>query len=413
MSCPARNASYKPREQASPSAISTAELCDRKWFYIYVEGRKELKLTWAQAKRIPKPKGKDAVKAWNKLRRPAIGHEGHSIIERWYESFRPGAKPAAIDWNDLPGRVMLAGLPLLPHPSTLRDWFLERPVAKDFTSRVVPGLNYEFNGYIDLVPVGKDDTFRVIDHKTTSSFDWVKTPQELIEDPQGIVYPLDVMLRHNLERIACRWVYYRTEGTPKARAVDFMVTREGALRRALPLVNRGAELVNNIRNKLTVDQMPANTAACDQFGGCMYHHSRGGPCEARRSVGKILRVMRASTKAEQERTIMGFRKNAQAAGVIGGGDKPANTRAAAPAEDAASSEPAQEQGETSEAQDSQQSEAPARGARRGGARRRGASDTDAGTISLVFESGATIAIPQGSALYEQAAAVHSAFFPAE
>lgn len=415
---------YKPREQASCSSVKLSLQCERAWFFRYVLGIKEPAVEWSVCREWTKPKPKlatkpthdekEAVKYFNRTRRKAIGKTGHHILELWVESFRggPGVPPEM--WHDIPGRVVTAGLGLIPHPSMLEDYFVERKGLDDFVERVTDGVNaLEFNMYLDLVTVEKRNArMLVTDYKTTSSFDWIKTPQELQEDTQGICYPLDVMLEFDLDVIDCRWIYFLTEGAPKARAVDFVVTRDAALKRALPIVNRADELINTMRLGLTADEVPANTGACDLYGGCIYHTSRGGPCTARPSWGKILRARHARTKTEQENRVMagGFRRNAVAAGAIGGGAAAAGTTAASTATN--TEQPA---GQPAAAGAAQGAEAPgdaaSGAARRRGGTRRAASTEEQGTIHLSFEGGTMIELPPSSPFYAQAVAIYNAFHP--
>lgn len=441
---------YVPRAQASCSAVSAANKCERAWAYRYIVGIDEPDFTWEEAKRLikpTKPKTRDAVvldahrenvKLFNRTRRKALGKEGHGILETWAGSFyspddERHRDASGINWHDVPGRTVLAGLGEIPHPSTLLSWDIEQPLAEDFVSRVTGGkLDFEFNGFVDYVARPKPEmvfasraeaaairgTWQppaiVVDYKTTSSFDWIKTPQELQDDPQGIIYPLDVMLSTGLEQVDCRWIYFLTEGAPKARAVDFTVTRSEALRRALPIVNRADELISKIKRGLTVDDTAGNPAACELYGGCIYHASRGGPCAVEVSRGKIARAKASLNRTGTENIIMGFRKAAQAAGAIGGGTQAANPAGqpqtqSQPAEGAAGAEPAAGGGA---ADQTAAGEAAASGARRGaprGARRNVAGD-DAPSISIV-SGDSSIELPKSSPLYAQASSVFSALFP--
>ena len=177
--------------------------------------------------------------------------------------------------------------------------------------------------YIDLNGKRKhSDKIYCNDAKSTSSFDWASKPEELIQDTQGIIYPLYVMQKYRVDVIEPRWVYMLTEDRPAARAVDFRVTFDGARRRALPLFDEGAALISKINERADPNQLTANTGACDMYHRkCVYHHSVGGPCKAESSPGKMARAFLARG-TKQERTIMAFNRGA------------ITQAAAAPAEDA-------------------------------------------------------------------------------
>src|SRR6185369_17753133 len=144
-----------------------------------------------------------------------------------------------------------------------------------------------------------DDAVEVhlYDHKTTYDFAWCKTTEELAPDPQANLYTLDVMQAYDLESLECTWVYYRSEGSPNARPVHFAMHRAAVEAVVADLVVQALELREVMRRcpaetdarHLYVMQLPANTDACDDFGGRDCHASRGGPCAAKASYGSIAR----------------------------------------------------------------------------------------------------------------------------
>ncbi len=214
---------YEPRAQVSPSSIKLARMCERAWGYRYILGYRESEAAWAEflpgAPRSKRPTDREELKAWNRLRRPALGKAVHSCLEDWYAG-------RSVDWHSAPGKILLPALMYFPHPKQLLFFKTEERIPDDFVGAMTDGRhNYEFNAYIDLNGVVRD-TGRIVvnDAKSTSSFDWAAKPAELLGDTQGIIYPLYVMWKQlNFffteapdAGIEPRWVYMLTEGQPAA-----------------------------------------------------------------------------------------------------------------------------------------------------------------------------------------------------
>jgi hypothetical protein len=288
---------YEPRAVFSPSGLSKARRCLHAWGLRYLLGIKMPEPTWAEAcawvkpepkkKSKPTPEERAALKAYNSPFRKALGKECHARLETY---FRGGN----IDWNDRVGRIVLAGMHLTPHPDTC-----EKVEAEGEITIEIDGVS--FRGFRDLLLL-KDGRWLLIDHKTTFGFDYfdrektqrsVKTPEQLIADPQANLYAFDVMRREGLRELACRWVYYRTEDKPKALEVDFTITWEGAAAMMAELVAEARALTAYVEHAqrlrandagsavvrlAIVDDLQRNPDACADFGGCEYHAERGGTC---------------------------------------------------------------------------------------------------------------------------------------
>jgi hypothetical protein len=388
-------ADYVPRAQVSPSSIKLARMCERAWGYRYIHGFKELEEPWSSfvgaGHLAQKPRDKDGVKAWNRLRRPALGKQVHSLLEDWYAQ-----KP--IDWGSEPGQILLSGLSYFPHPSTGR-FRTEEKIPDSFVAEITDGKHdYEFNAYIDVNAPGY-----CLDAKTTSSFDWMPKVPELLEDTQGTIYPLYVMHKQRVGTINARWVYMLTEGPPKARAVDFRVEYAPAKKRALAIFDEGAVLVEKIKQRVDANKLDANTGACDMYHRkCIYHHSVGGPCTAESSPGKTFRATLARG-INQEKTIMAFsdfkKKLAVAQGqepAVDAGDPSTG------AVDAVSTEGAVETPAESAASE----------AKRTYTKRatKGATAAPVGGITVTFSDGFELALPAASPIATKLAAIHAAMF---
>jgi hypothetical protein len=337
--CPPAREGHVLREQASPSALQQWAACRRSWGHRYLEGRKEVSLSWAEAEQIPEPpkpekgwaalakaEAEDARKAWNKLRRPALGTEVHAILGAWMLQHTPGAwhPPMAwreIDWTSAAGRVARPACDVLPDPRGLVAVYtelaaeVEAPPGWAVPDPLNPGWVIlrewpRMPGFYDLITVevcGGDDPaegrdgqtmwhrYRLWDFKTTSSFDWAKTEEELREDPQVLLYALHAMQTFGLEEIECNWVYLLTdpEKQPKHYLVTVTITRAEAEAAAIEMAETACEVMDTVRlyasGRLRVVDLERDVGACKAYGGCLYHVDKSGPCDAKVSPGKALK----------------------------------------------------------------------------------------------------------------------------
>ncbi len=410
--------SYEPKAVFSPSQLSRAARCFRSWGFRYLLGfkRREPK-TWAEACALAKPAAlikskptkaeRDAVKAYNRVIRPALGKECHARLEHYF-------KGGDVDWNDKPGRTVLAGMHLLPHPDEC-----ELVEAEGEITIEVDGVR--FKAYRDLLTC-KAGVWLLVDHKTTYTFDYfdqaktqrtIKTPEQLKQDAQANLYAFDVMSKHGLTELACRWVYYRTEGAPAAVAVDFTITLAEATAVVAELVAQAKALAAIIESAANdnaravrlpiVQALPASPEACDDFGGCEYHESRGGPCSPPTlSAGE--RLQQLATKRQQKPTAPRPRIERQK--TMGFRDK-VNAAKENKAEGEPAAEPSAEASAT--AADGATEPTPAPAARKPRAARK--PDADGPDIAISVDGGPSLVLPKSSPLYAQASAVFAALYP--
>ena len=312
---------YTPTEKFSPSGLSKARDCKRAYALRYLTGEKEPEVTWAEACALVKPtQPKKAtkqqlqvfraeLKAYNKVYRPALGKEIHSRLEAYY-------KGEAVDFEDAPGRIALVMLQHLPPPASCTAIETEGSIT------IAPDVagDIEFRGSRDLC-VCVDGVWRLIDYKTTYTFDYidwektvktVKTPEQLEQDEQANIYALDVMQRHNLQLLACRWVYGRTEGDPASAAVDFTITRASAEKRVRELAVLATELRGYMREKVDPMSVEATPTSCGKFGGCIYHTDKGGPCVPPKE-NAAARLLQLHAKRKGKVDMASFRDRAKAA----------------------------------------------------------------------------------------------------
>jgi hypothetical protein len=143
-------------------------------------------------------------------------------------------------------------------------------------------------GLAALEVQGAPRGYLLVDYKSTKSIaKWAKAPRVLREDVAANAYALDAMNKFGIDAIACRWVYFETGKSRRAIAVDFMITRANALR----VLAGQADIARHL-DTITVDTAVKNPDACGRYGGCPHHITRGGPCDARRSLGKLIQTAR-------------------------------------------------------------------------------------------------------------------------
>lgn len=218
----------------SPTQIEVIERCERLWFYDRV-----LKL---------------------RDRTPSKSQTRGMLVEDIIAAalFKGETPPAGKD-----GAIAKAMLKFLPSPGTpgmISQQEFEVPLDVD-------GVVVILNGKKDLVIPG----VKVWDFKTTKSLSrWQKTPAQLTADIQSQVYAFDEWVTHGLDPVPLDWVYGQTEGAQKADhtsihmpAATFTKGRDRAISAARKILKLRA-------NKPAVETIPANTSACDMFGGCAH-----------------------------------------------------------------------------------------------------------------------------------------------
>lgn len=278
--------------------MSSGALGARLWALRYILGLKEAETLWADIKDVPAPvpvlkskpteAEKKAKRYYNKRRRPALGKEVHARIEQYYKHAQFPCAYLPVDWSDVPGTIALAGLQFLPSPAACAVIETESAVTVDTSFCDSSDDQIVFRGSKDLLTLSHDTVqWLLIDHKSTYTFDYidrektiktVKTPAQLEEDMQANLYALDVMQKHRLTALACRWVYYRTEDGPSAKAVDFVITLANAERIVAGMVKLAKELRGYMRARKQPKDLPCDIGSCKKFGGCVYHPDQDGPC---------------------------------------------------------------------------------------------------------------------------------------
>jgi hypothetical protein len=192
-----------------------------------------------------------------------------------------------IDWESLPGQILQAMVDSLPPRGSLspRDVEVEQRVTVD-------GIT--FRCIADVLSGG------VMDHKTSKdirayallSHDVAVAlgvpERSLRDDLQACINALawaDIVWadRESDEPVRCTWTYAQTEG--KQRRV-LPVVQDIPVSHALTVVRKAADTARELTYE-TSAEAPANTLACDDYGGCWYR--REGHCTEPRRWGAILR----------------------------------------------------------------------------------------------------------------------------
>ena len=216
----------------SASQFKTFSMCKRKW---YIE-----KCTDA-----PKPEPSKAV---------VLGSDVHAVLEAY---LRDGVEP---DEETRAGRIASSGLHLLPEDGVLE---IETEIK-------LQDIEPPLLGYIDVLDLTEPWMPVVIDHKTTSSWDWTKTEEELKSDPQMIAYAryaLDQCTAADTVEV-CH-IQYITKGAPEARRVAAVISREHVNEHWEKLKKVAAEIkATSLLDE--VEDVEPNLSACGAFGGCPY-----------------------------------------------------------------------------------------------------------------------------------------------
>lgn len=290
-----------PKETFSPSQLSGYTLCQRKWAWRYLGGLREVR------------KGKGAM----------LGSLIHACAEHYlrggtvYDIVAPDGSLRLEDdvFKELQGftleeqRAMveaapkraLVGIEHLPRLQECEHVEVETWIDID-TRRLNAGIEpLRITGKIDL-RVKRSGIWYTYDHKSTKGkrgdpWAYVKPADTLLDDPQGVFYPLDGMLKHGQPSIWSRWLYYQTDPKvhPMAKPIDFEAHFDATKRAANEWLIVAVEMRKLVREAvagaLKPDDLPAPTtlpphpdSPCLAFGGCPYRAERGGPCRVTSSL---------------------------------------------------------------------------------------------------------------------------------
>lgn len=279
-----------PRPYHSSSSLKLGQRCARAWAYRYVAGLRETEKPWL-----------------------AFGKAGHAVFEAYYEGRAP-------DWSSPAGQVAHRGAHYLPHPAHCVLVEVERGIGSE--PLAVPAMAHggaiaerplttcltahgiRLAGFRDLLvepdssevqrlslpamaPITHDYKF-VADVRRSAL-----TPEDLAADVQAAAYALDACDRFATSGHWCRWVYFQKRGAALTLPVLARITRD----QALEALAEPARVARELDTLTRIEDAPMNPAACEDFGGCGYHVTAGGPCSAQRSFGALIQ---ARTRKDQD-----------------------------------------------------------------------------------------------------------------
>lgn len=212
----------------SPSQINTFARCPRKWLYSRTAPRSETPAT-------------------------RFGSKVHTILEDWLLHRKP-PNPKTPE-----GRCALAGMQHLPMPRT-DGLHIEAELLMHYD-------NVKYVGRIDFMMLDEDSVL-IGDHKTTKDFRYAKTEDELLDDPQRIIYSHWAAEKYQVQEVHAKWVYYQ-RSPAESMTVEFKESRAGIADRFKQLHNKYSLPIiqADINDPLSVSR---NLEACGDFGGCPY-----------------------------------------------------------------------------------------------------------------------------------------------
>lgn len=225
----------KQIKRVSPSQIRLYLECPRKWYYQYVVG---IKSPTTDAHRL--------------------GTRVHALLERWLlEGTAPNGEhahlaQAVIDSGTITRGEHIIGVEKRTSP----------PIGFGDTGITL-------NGIVDVVERREDGGLRITDFKTTSSFKWLKTEEQLRSDVQAICYSRWASLAFsglNPENNLTFRLIYVNKKTAQVREVRVDLT----LAELHAGYGRLTEHVADMRDLALQDitQARPDRSACSNYGGC-------------------------------------------------------------------------------------------------------------------------------------------------
>lgn len=203
-----------------------------------------------------------------------LGTNVHSLNESWLiKGYAEGS-----ELEETISEAMRPHFPAPGHPATLVeaeiDWKPEGwPVPiKGFADLVEPAGTLMSDGTVL-------DKGRITDGKTTSNWKYMRTPEDLSDDPQGIFYDAWAMLapdgpfRHQ-DSVEFRHVTAVTKGRDlgTARTVSYEFTRDEVAKKMSQLLPEVLVLkeLHALRWPEDIDKIPYNNDSCWKYGRCEF-----------------------------------------------------------------------------------------------------------------------------------------------
>lgn len=161
----------------------------------------------------------------------------------------------------------------------LRELLAQGPVSADMIERRIDIEDFALPivGYIDLVLEPDADTLLIVDHKTTSAWRWIQTPETLREDPQAIIYSYAMAAAYPHKQVF-RFMHHCVLTRGKAaqeRLVEVSFTRDEVLAFADVLDAQIREMCAVYDVGLAQNIVGAYDDTCWQYGGCPFRGQCG------------------------------------------------------------------------------------------------------------------------------------------
>jgi RecB family exonuclease len=216
----------------SATEIDTFKTCRRKWAYQYVDGIKPATSKAAQ-----------------------FGSLVHGFLEKYLTGY-------SINYDTPEGRVASPGLHYLPKQlpkeNVERQFFFKKH-------------GIIFNGYIDFFEQLGSQTWLIGDHKTASKLSSALSNDALKNNIQANIYAQWAFVEKNADMVKLRWVYYKTQSTPKALCIETDLTKQEAEDNFSYIVKTAEEILSIIKEKPLSASLPKNLNACFKYGRCAFY----------------------------------------------------------------------------------------------------------------------------------------------
>jgi hypothetical protein len=230
--------------QGSASQIKRWKACQRAWGWDYI---------------VEIPREEKAA--------TELGKAVHAQLESYL------AGTGTFDFTTEVGYIAASGIEHLPKPGTPG-----MQLETEFHFFGPSGNSYL--GYIDVeIEPTKFTVGEIIDHKTTSDFRWRKTPEELREDEQAVLYAANFFRKYpDAVFVDLRWIYYLTRGSRRSSEIKVRVEQGQIFREFLKLEETMKEIAGardraagaEDKEAWVKEQLPPNVEHCSAFGGCQH-----------------------------------------------------------------------------------------------------------------------------------------------
>lgn len=241
------------KQVVSATYLSLYEDCPRKWGYRYLEGREGLP-----------------------SRSALLGRQVDDMqVQPYLRDGRPLDFTLKFEEESVSGDIVAAGLHLLPepNPSATVKYAVQQKMV--FDSEI--SNDFRYVGYADIfmpeggLPGAQGGVPVIADVKTTGAWSYNKTPVTLGEDVQANIYAKYLFLAApQVQAIDLGWIYFYTRKAYKAATTHRRLTRAENDATFAAIEKKAAKIVQLHKSKPKVLDLPANTSACEAYGGCPY-----------------------------------------------------------------------------------------------------------------------------------------------